>query len=60
MRSKRLIADFTLGDSLCFLMKGKDIIEVVIDMIRRKADVLLCTKNNCRPCTMARQNGSCS
>jgi aminoglycoside 3-N-acetyltransferase len=58
MRSKNLIADLTLGDASCFLMRGHDIIQIVVEMIRRRADVLLCNKRNCRPCTMARKNNS--
>jgi aminoglycoside 3-N-acetyltransferase len=54
MRSKNLISDHTLGNALCFLMRGSDVIETVVRMIGTKADVLLCSDSNCRPCTMAR------
>jgi aminoglycoside 3-N-acetyltransferase len=58
MRSKNLIADLALGNALCFLMRGSDVVQIVVEMIRRKRDTLLCHKQSCRPCTMARRNNS--
>jgi hypothetical protein len=43
---------------LCFLMRGSDVVQIVVEMIRRRRDVLLCHKQSCRPCTMARKNNS--
>lgn len=56
LRRGKMIKDLMLGDALCFLMKGKDIVDTVVEMIRREPDVLLCTRPNCRPCRMARQH----
>jgi hypothetical protein len=56
MRSKNMITDLTLGEALCFLMKGKDVVDSVVEMIGEKPDVLLCNRSNCRPCSMARRH----
>lgn len=55
MRCNNMIIDLVLGDALCFLMKGRDVIDAVVGMIRDKPDALLCSRPNCRPCSMARR-----
>ena len=55
MRRKNMITDLTLGEALCFLMKGRDVIEAVVGMIGEQPDALLCNRPNCRPCSMARR-----
>jgi len=55
MRRKNMITDLILGEALCFLMKGKDVIDAVVEMIGEEPDALLCNRPNCRPCSMARR-----
>lgn len=54
LRRAGRITDFRIGPALCFLMKGRDIIDTAIDMIRLFPDALMCTRAACRPCRMAR------
>jgi len=56
MRCKNMITDLILGEALCFLMKGRDVINAVVEMIAEKPDALLCNPPNCRPCSMARRH----
>jgi hypothetical protein len=56
MRRKNMITDLILGEALCFLMKGKDVIDAVVEMIGEEPDALLCNRPNCRPCSMARRH----
>jgi aminoglycoside 3-N-acetyltransferase len=55
MRRKNLITDLTLGDALCFLMKGRDAIDTVVEMINKEPDALLCNRPPCRPCFLTRR-----
>lgn len=55
MRRKNLITDLTLGEALCFLMKGRDVIDTVVEMISKEPDALLCNRPTCRPCLMGRR-----
>ena len=56
MRRDDMIIDLILGEALCFLMKGKDVIKAVVGMIGEKPDALLCNRPICRPCSMARRH----
>jgi aminoglycoside N3'-acetyltransferase len=56
MRRKNMITDLILGEALCFLMKGRDVINAVVGMIGEEPDALLCNRPNCRPCSMARRH----
>lgn len=56
LRRKNMITDLQLGEALCFLMKGKNIVQVVVEMIRKTPDILLCNQRTCRPCFMSRRN----
>jgi len=56
IRRKDMIIDLILGEALCFLMKGKDVIDAVVEMTGEQPDALLCNRPNCRPCSMARHH----
>ena len=47
---------FILNGVMIQLMRGLDIIKSVGELIQEKADILLCTRPECRPCTGAREN----
>ena len=49
------IHDTRIGSSLIQLMHGKHLIKRVNEMLRKKADILLCTNPSCKPCRGARQ-----
>lgn len=55
LRRKRMLVDLKIGDATCLLMRGKDVIETVIEVVREKADALLCNSETCRPCFMAKR-----
>ena len=50
------ITDLTLGGSKWQLMMASDVVDRVGETIAEKADVLLCHRPDCRPCTTARRN----
>lgn len=56
LRRKNKIIDLTLGKALCFLMRGKDVIDTVVEMVRQQPDALFCNSSACRPCSMGRQH----
>ena len=55
LRRKGMIIDLSLGQALCFLMRGKDVIETVVEMIRDGPEVLFCNRETCRPCYLGRK-----
>lgn len=55
LRRKGMLVDLNLGDATGLLMRGKDVIETVLEVLREKADALLCNSATCRPCLMARR-----
>ena len=54
LRRRGRIRDLRIGPARCQLMTGRDVIELVGEIIEEKPDVLLCTWLACRPCTGAR------
>lgn len=60
MRQRNAIRDVGLGNALCYLMRGKDVIDAVVQMIRRQGDVLFCNRATCRPCRLGREQVSAS
>jgi len=56
LRSRGAIRDFSIGDALCFLMRGRDVIDATASVVRDRPDALFCTKPDCRPCVMARRH----
>lgn len=55
LRRKNLIIDLTLGNAICFLMKGIDVIETIVQMIREEPLILHCNREDCRPCVLSRR-----
>jgi aminoglycoside 3-N-acetyltransferase len=55
LRRHGMVVDLNVGAARSFLIKGQDIIRVVVDLIRDKQDALLCHRDSCRPCIMARK-----
>jgi len=55
LRRRGQIRDFRLGDAKCFLMKGRDVIDAVVAMIRDTPDILFCTRPECRCCAEGRR-----
>ena len=45
----------TVIKALLETMRGKDVIDCVSEMIKDKPDVLLCTREGCKPCNGARK-----
>jgi aminoglycoside 3-N-acetyltransferase len=56
LRRKDIVSDITLGNALCFLMKGTDIIRTTVDLLRETPDLLLCNRPNCRRCRLSRHH----
>lgn len=55
LRCRNGIIDFNLGNALCFLMKGQEVIDTVVAMIRERPDILFCHNLDCRCCTEGRK-----
>jgi aminoglycoside 3-N-acetyltransferase len=55
LRRNGFVSDLTFGQALCFLMKGKDVIDTTVQLLREEPRLLLCTRESCRPCRLARQ-----
>ncbi len=55
LRRKGMLVDLNLGDATCLLMRGKDVIATVIEVVQERADALLCRSETCRPCLLARK-----
>ena len=55
LRRKGLIRDGKIGGTKLQLMRGKDVVDCVCEMIKDKPDVLLCTWPGCKPCNGARK-----
>lgn len=55
LRHQGLIVDLMIGQAESFLMKGKDVINVVVEMLRERRDALLCNRDSCRSCCMSRK-----
>lgn len=49
------IRDSRVGAGKLHLMRAQDVVQRVVEMIREKPDILLCTWVGCRPCTEARK-----
>lgn len=56
LRKRNHVSDLNVGQALCFLMQGRDIIENVVEMLRERPDFLLCNREICRPCVLARKH----
>jgi aminoglycoside 3-N-acetyltransferase len=56
LRRNGLILDLRLGQALCFLMKGIDVIRTTAELLRETPDLLFCKRDQCRPCRMARRH----
>ena len=56
LRSKGQIRDLRLGVAKFQLMRAQDVIDNVVEMVKQKPDILLCTNPGCVPCTGARKN----
>ena len=55
LRRHAEIRDGRLGSGRLQLMAGRDVIRRAVDMMGEKADVLLCTREGCKPCAGARK-----
>lgn len=55
LRKQRMISDFTLGNAWSYIMRGQDVIDVVVKMINEQSDVLFCTSADCRRCRLGRE-----
>ncbi len=55
LRKRGLIRDGRVGNASLQLMSGKDVIDCVGELIKEKADILLCTYPGCKPCSGARK-----
>jgi aminoglycoside 3-N-acetyltransferase len=55
LRCKNMIMDLNVGEALSFLMRGKVVIETVVEMIRQRPDALFCNRSTCQPCIKGRQ-----
>ena len=55
IRKRGLIADLDIGDAPSYLMRGTDIINTVLELIREIPDFILCTNPECRRCVLGRQ-----
>ncbi len=56
LRDDNQITDLYLGAAPSFLMRGQDVIDAVVRLIRRRDTALLCNRPSCRPCSMARKH----
>lgn len=54
MRARQAIIDLDIGQASSWLMRGAELIDVVVSTIRGQPDVLLCNYPFCRPCALAR------
>ncbi|MGH9469930.1 MAG: AAC(3) family N-acetyltransferase [Terriglobia bacterium] len=55
MRRAAMIIDLGLGDALCFLMKGMDVIQTTMKLIGERPNILFCNRKECRPCRLGRE-----
>ena len=55
MRARDRILDLRIGEAISFLMRGRDIITTVVDMIREHPNILFCNRAACRPCLKGRE-----
>jgi aminoglycoside 3-N-acetyltransferase len=56
LRTRGAIRDLRIGSALCFLMRGRDVITTVVEMVRERPDILLCSRAACRPCRLGREH----
>ena len=55
LRKNGQIKGAMIGNAKCKIMKGSDVINRVVEMIREQPDILLCSWKSCVPCTGARR-----
>jgi len=55
LRQADKVIDLHIGSGVTYLMKGKDIIDVVVKMIAEKPDILFCRAPQCRCCSKGRE-----
>lgn len=53
LRERGLIRDFKIGQAKCQLIKGLDVIETTVAILRDRMSALLCTNPDCYFCTHA-------
>jgi len=56
LRERGLVRDLYIGHAPSSLMRGRDIIDTVVAMLKERPDALLCNRQTCRPCTLARRD----
>jgi aminoglycoside 3-N-acetyltransferase len=55
LRKKKQVVDLSIGAEISYLMKGIDIINTTVEMIREQQDVFFCQKKSCRRCVLGRE-----
>jgi len=56
LRLKGLITDVSIGGAACQMMKGKRLIQTVVEMIAQQPDILLCHRPTCWGCSTRREH----
>ena len=55
LRQKSLIRDFKIDRAKCQLVKGLDVIETTVEILKQRMDALLCANPRCLFCPRARE-----
>ena len=58
-QTKGLIRDFKIEAAKCQLVRGLDVIETTVEILRERPDALLCSNPCCYFCTHARKKTEC-
>lgn len=56
LRRKNRICDLNIGAALSYLMRGRDVIDTVMEMLASHGDALFCNRAACRPCRLGREH----
>ena len=55
LREKGMIRDFKIDRAKCQLVKGRDVIETTVEILKQRMDALLCANARCLFCPRARE-----
>ena len=56
LRVASRVQDFRLGDAAACLMKGQDVIDATVALLKRDRCALFCNQAGCRPCRLGREH----
>ena len=55
LRERGCIRDFKIERAKCQLVKSQDVIDTTVELLRKRADILLCSNPKCYFCSRARE-----